>query len=175
MVYREIVTAEITQHSPQSMWVSLFIYIQTGIYRIERMHQTTWTDLEHCLLLHVPLFRSSIRLLKFIVLLLLRWRPTIQIMSSSTTPTDDDAAALGHQDCPVATTNTANNSTKNVKHSLNQEEERVVRCLVWPDILVRYYATSRDSLYHDDNEEETCRGTLYILTHDDVTVSRMML
>jgi hypothetical protein len=80
----------------------------------------------------------------------------------STTPTDDDASTHDHQDCPLAT-NTANNSTKNVKHSLNQEEERVVRYVVLPDrtiledILVRYYGTSRDSLYHDDNDEETCR------------------
>ena len=97
------------------------------------------------------------------------------MMSSSstttTTPTDDDAAAHDHQDCPVATTNTTKNIFDGVEHSLNQEEERVVRYVVLPDrtiledILVRYYGTSRDSLYHDDDEEETCRVCrIYSLT-----------
>ena len=168
-----------TIHSRCEMWVSLSLYIYKQVYiwlnECTKRHELS-LNIVCCYMYHVtPMFRSSIRLLKFIVLLL-RWRPTIQIMS--TTPTDN-AVAHGHQDCPLAT-NTANNSTTNVEYSLNQEEERVVRCLVWPDrtlledILVRYYGTSRDSLYHDDNDEETCRVCyIYSLTHDDVTVSRM--
>lgn len=98
-------------------------------------------------------------------------------MSNSTTPTPtDDSSASDHHEClvldPVTTTHTATHTATNVERSQNQEER--VRFVVLPDrtiledILVRYYGTSRDTLYQNDDDndddvdptthyEETCR------------------